>query len=456
MEMWEASHNSGLFCCPASSSGKPTFTTMHWGCCSGVLGSVTNSWKKGGIWSPRAAEGVLNTRICRLCERDGVPLLHPDKRVEIAKGNEWEAGVVIPQSQGKRKAVHITPESERRVKNFADRAQASSKVPSTLAAYSAAERVWVEMRTIKGWSVFLETPPLGYAEANHQAIYWASHLATEHGNSPNTIVCKQSAITWFHIRHSKPSPFQKLETYKKWLADLKKNSNPPDPKVPVPPQMVQLIVLCCNNTLNGEVIRCAISTQLWYLLRVVEVLGTDSGRSLTWGDVFPRNKEGEYLELHDMTESNTYSLTLRLYCKKGRKHTCTRTLKRRPGLSTCPVTRFIALYTAYIMFFEKSPPKHQSPFLLQDGTVFTRDKEADILKAAASTCGIPSDRVSTHSLRRGGCSAYSSAGVSDQELMRFGRWSSSTSFERYVTAHEDMFDLALKDVGHMVPIFDLH
>ena len=70
------------------------------------------------------------------------------------------------------------------------------------------------------------------------------------------------------------------------------------------------------------------------------------GRSLTWADVIPKDREGNILPLSALEEDRVYSLTLRLYCKKGSKHTCTRTLKRRAGLDTCPSKRFVALYKA--------------------------------------------------------------------------------------------------------------
>ena len=92
---------------------------------------------------------------------------------------------------------------------------------------------------------------------------------------------------------------------------------------------------------------------------------------------------------------------------------------------------------------------------MQDGKLFDRSRLAKILQAAATVCGIPASKVNTHSLRRGGCSAYASAGVSKVDLMQFGRWSSD-AYLLYVTAHKDMFDKALLDANTMVPVFDMN
>jgi hypothetical protein len=47
-------------------------------------------------------------------------------------------------------------------------------------------------------------------------------------------------------------------------------------------------------------------------------------------------------------------------------------------------------------------------------------------------CGIPIDRVDTHSLRAGGANALHLAGFSDAELQKMGRWRSDT-FKEYIT-----------------------
>jgi hypothetical protein len=48
-----------------------------------------------------------------------------------------------------------------------------------------------------------------------------------------------------------------------------------------------------------------------------------------------------------------------------------------------------------------------------------------------SRCGIPIDRVDTHSLRSGGANALALNGYSDREIQKMGRWRSQT-FKEYI------------------------
>ena len=72
------------------------------------------------------------------------------------------------------------------------------------------------------------------------------------------------------------------------------------------------------------------------------------------------------------------------------------------------------------------------------GKVLTRAhvQVSDALKGAAVECGIAASRIASHSLRRGGASAYAAAGVPDEDIRRFGRWTSyGFKVYAYVTAH---------------------
>jgi hypothetical protein len=47
-------------------------------------------------------------------------------------------------------------------------------------------------------------------------------------------------------------------------------------------------------------------------------------------------------------------------------------------------------------------------------------------------CGIPIERIDTHSLRSGGANALALNGYSDREIQKMGRWRSAT-FKEYIT-----------------------
>ena len=87
--------------------------------------------------------------------------------------------------------------------------------------------------------------------------------------------------------------------------------------------------------------------------------------------------------------------------------------------------------------------------------MLTRRRVSDILKAGAQAAGIPNALVSTHSLRRGGCSMYLASGADPRTVMRFGRWLSQSSFERYVfPTAEDLMEVQ-QQVHFTAPHFEL-
>ena len=54
------------------------------------------------------------------------------------------------------------------------------------------------------------------------------------------------------------------------------------------------------------------------------------------------------------------------------------------------------------------------------------------LRAAARQCGLPPERIGTHSIRGGGATALVAAGWSQEAARRFGRWTSEAAFRGYL------------------------
>jgi len=144
----QVSQKTGLFGCPMRDSEmRPGGTIQHWGCCSIVRRSIKDLQIQGINWSP--FETPADSKICPSCQQEGTPMRHPEKKSEISIKLSAQGAAPEKKAEGKRKPVRITPESDLQVKRFAAEAQASSKVPSTLSAYSSAERVWVQLRDLK-------------------------------------------------------------------------------------------------------------------------------------------------------------------------------------------------------------------------------------------------------------------------------------------------------------------
>jgi hypothetical protein len=87
--------------------------------------------------------------------------------------------------------------------------------------------------------------------------------------------------------------------------------------------------------------------------------------------------------------------------------------------------------------------------------VWTRGEVSEWLKQGAEACNIPRARVASHSLRRGGASAYVAAGLSDAHIERFGRWT-STAYKAYVYQHAEAIKAALITAAVQVPRFEMN
>ena len=144
--------------------------------------------------------------------------------------------------------------------------------------------------------------------------------------------------------------------------------------------------------------------------------------------------------------------------RKGSLHTCTRTVHRNAENNACPIVALGLIYKAYLKHFGKPPEKNSSPFTLASGEVLTRQKLADVLKAAAVACGVPGSRIATHSLRRGGASCYmpstaAGSNVTEEDIQRFGRWTSD-AYKKYITSHANMMRSGGANPALIVPRFE--
>jgi hypothetical protein len=232
---------------------------------------------------------------------------------------------------------------------------------------------------------------------------------------------------------------------------------PSEEKVALPPQLLELIDMFLDrDSLDGAAISAAQRSGFWFLLRSIEYLANDEeffdgGRSLTWDDVTVRDDHGELLSKARIADA--HSMTYRVYSGKGSLHTCTRTVFRDVQNPTCPVGGIINLYQVLLKEQKRPPRPDEAVFKLSDGSVLSRKRLAEILKSAAMSCGVPGSRVATHSLRRGGASTYAAAGVPDEDIQRFGRWTSD-GYRRYVSSHANMMRKGNACPFRQVPRFE--
>jgi hypothetical protein len=232
------------------------------------------------------------------------------------------------------------------------------------------------------------------------------------------------------------------------------------PKLTCPLSLLEYLILhLCEESLTAAVVASAGSLGFWFVLCsiAIEYLANDDGHfdpglTVCWDDMVFR-KEGQIIPLSRIHEAD--EMTITVYSAKRTLHTCTRTLFANPESKTCVVAAHKKLYAEHVKHHGKAPRQSDSPYRMENGQVLSRSQLAEILKGAAVDCGIQASRVATHSLRRGGASAYAAAGVPDADIKRFGRWTSE-GYKVYVSAHADMMRKGLLNPATTAPRFEMH
>ena len=236
-------------------------------------------------------------------------------------------------------------------------------------------------------------------------------------------------------------PFKTAPLAVSLLAEIKKHDDPEKAKLPVPLQLVELMMLEEDMEVLDSLIEITCcSTMLWLCLRSCEAL-EDSNRSLTWEDILFQHN-GKTLE--GILVSVASAIQFSLLSSKNSHGRCTRTLRKCPELPSCAVTLLSKLYLRLFKIRGAPPNPKAHVFSLSNGKMLTREKLALRTKKYFSMCYTHTDLkpeavmelVSSHSWRRGGASTWSASGMPDQDLARWGRWK-SLCFKRYIFQHSD-------------------
>ena len=249
---------------------------------------------------------------------------------------------------------------------------------------------------------------------------------------------KLAGIGAYFIRNFRKNPFLELESVQSFLRDLSSHDPPPDPKVPVPPQMLELLCRSIDeSSIGGATIVATTCTALGYMLRSGEYLSPDDEkidpkRVLTWGDVTMRKSlsYGETIcEEENFQEGNM--MTLRIVGFKNKNVVSTRTLEQNEESPICPVKAIKWLHKT--LKDHGIAPETDRPICQLAGVnnFLTRDNVSNLLKIIAEQCGCDPKKLASHSLRRGGACAYAAAGVPDEDIKRFGRWTSD-AYKLYI------------------------
>ena len=81
----------------------------------------------------------------------------------------------------------------------------------------------------------------------------------------------------------------------------------------------------------------------------------------------------------------------------------------------------------------------QSPSEDEPGKFLSREEVSGNIQAVLSSIGVPKHLSGSHSLRRAGATMMHCVGVPDEEIKRWGRWTSDT-YKLYITLEMDALD----------------
>ena len=233
----------------------------------------------------------------------------------------------------------------------------------------------------------------------------------------------------------------------------KKEDPPTIKKLPVGIDIPEYISLCSLRPTATERDRASadlILIAFYYLLRVGEytVKGSRNNSKQTvqfrMQDVtfFRHNQHGELRQLPRTASTQeimtAHSATLKLDNQKnGWKGVCIHQEVNGDPYH-CPVRALGRRYTHLrhntsdlVTTFLSTYYIHSVRHDITDKDVSAALKLAGVALEYPSRCGIPIQRIDTHSLRSGGANALALNGYSDREIQKMGRWRSAT-FKEYI------------------------
>ena len=398
--------------------------------------------------SPWAAAGTRPTRWCQ--------------------NDRWTTAGL---ASGKRKEPEFTVELENRVWKQVEEGVRGGKTPSTIKNYTRFVDQWMYVCGKKGWSPFVDG--LDPREAEYRTLFYLGYEREVHGLKAGTLRQKLSGLRWHHISNLRGNPYTDMTGVIEWLSNMEKVDGPSQPKIPVPIALLKLVALLIreHKPPDGECLIAGLLTGFMFLARSIEYLADDQGvfdpnRSTTWGDVavsyYPKDGGdrlgAKLLDLIDMVkrlDQIVVVITLTLFSQKNAMETCTRSVVSSGDEDTC-VVRALAKHLEVVVSRTdgEAPDPGTAIFTKADGSVLRRSEVSKVLKEAAMAAGVPKAKVASHSLRRGGASAYIAAGASESATRRHGRWTSE-AYEAYVFPHADTLRQAQQNLHSTMPHFEL-
>jgi len=353
----------------------------------------------------------------------------------------------------KRKPPQLSEVDIQHIDAFAEEVRTAGKRKNTAKNYLSDQEHWKQYFLARNWDPLLKED--NYAEKCRKVISYIAYERVTFKLLARSIKRKLSGVAWYFVKNFQRNPLHDLEAAQVFLRDLSSKDPPPDPKIPATPQLVELTcAMIDQSSIGGAALAACICLMFWIMLRSVEVLKSDieeidPERVITWGDITMRRSLGyEEEECEDEEFQEGMVMTVKIVSYKNDKIVATRTLEQNDKSPTCPVKAIKLLHAVLKAKGISRQAKRPVCQLEGKGQFISRTQISELLKAVAIKCGCNPNKFASHSLRRGGASAYAAAGVPDEDIKRFGRWLSD-AYKLYVMLN----DTSILSKGHMNPAF---
>lgn len=197
-----------------------------------------------------------------------------------------------------------------------------------------------------------------------------------------------------------------------------------------------------------------------WCLRSKEYLApTKAGKApkgaLKWRDIIFRGSDHEILV--GPAVANTKRITASVLSSKNKLERCTRTTVM---VDSDPLDAVKMLTFEYMNIYcrtGKPPDREAFVFELEDspGKVLSRAELSEDLQNLLQEIGVPKRLAGTHSLRRGGATMMRVAGVPDEDIKRWGRWTSD-AYKLYVGLDVEALDKWQEAIAKARPVYEFN
>ena len=347
-------------------------------------------------------------------------------------GNQSEA-----KTRRRRSSTTLTEEQKKAIFVFVEEIHLRGKKPGTMKKYSTSERHWTELFEQMGWHpLFMDCDT--ESEKARRTLFYVSYEVQHQGILSRSVRQKLSGIAWMFVKNYLPNPFNEMPALTYFMRHLTDREPKSIQKIPAPPALLEYIMIHLDRTaMSGAAGAASLLVTYWYCARGGEVFAesekwADPDRVIYWKDIiFRESLEMDAILCSNEDVSKATAMTVTLRSDKNALHTCTRTVTETPDCEICAVAAVKNLHAVILTKTGAPPNPTDAICMLGPGKWLSCAQVSFLLKAATESCGCKGKNVATHSLRRGGASAYFCAGVPIEDIKIFGRWLSD-AYKLYI------------------------